>query len=176
MISYTLKNDKYSIKIPCLTYGTANFERAECEDNYFSFLDKYVELGGTCIDTARVYCEWVEGGADVSETVIGRWLKARGNRDKVIISTKGGHHDRETGESRLDRASLEHDLARSLECLGTDYVDIYFLHRDNTLIGDLEVYLFLLGLVRFLLVLFLLAADEGVDFLNVLELYSRHAF
>ena len=55
-------------------------------------------------------------------------------------------------------------------------VQVKGLHRDNTLIGDLEVYLFLLGLVRFLLVLFLLAADEGVDFLNVLELYSRHAF
>ncbi len=132
MLSYTLKNDKYEIKVPSLTYGTANFDRFANEDIYFSILDKYIELGGNCIDTARVYCEWVEGGADVSEKVIGNWLEARNNRDKVIISTKGGHYDRETGESRLDRASLEYDLAKSLECLKTDYVDIYFLHRDDT--------------------------------------------
>ncbi|MBO5559825.1 aldo/keto reductase [Ruminococcus sp.] len=132
MLSYTLKNDKYEIKVPSLTYGTANFDRFANEDIYFSILDKYIELGGNCIDTARVYCEWVEDGADVSEKVIGNWLEARNNRDKVIISTKGGHHDRETGESRLDRASLEYDLAKSLECLKTDYVDIYFLHRDDT--------------------------------------------
>lgn len=130
MISYGLKNDKYEIKIPSLTYGTANFERLDCEDAYFSYMDKYVELGGWCIDTARVYCDWAEGGADVSETVIGRWLKSRGCRDKILLSTKGGHHDRETMEARLDRASLEYDLSRSLELLGTDYADIYFLHRD----------------------------------------------
>lgn len=132
MISRVLKNDKYEIKIPSLTYGTANFERQDCDETYFSFMDKYVELGGWCIDTARVYCEWVEGGADASEQVIGRWLESRKCRDKVLIATKGGHHDRETGEPRLDRASLEYDLNRSLECLKTDYIDIYFLHRDCT--------------------------------------------
>lgn len=131
MITCTLKNEKYEIKIPSLTYGTANFERKDNDETYFSFMDKYIELGGWCIDTARVYCDWVEDGADVSESVIGRWLEARKCRDKVLISTKGGHYDLETRESRLDRASLEADLARSLECLKTDYVDIYFLHRDD---------------------------------------------
>ena len=132
MISCTLKNDKYEIKVPCLTYGTANFERQDSDDKYFSFMDKYSELGGWCIDTARVYCDWLEGGADASESVIGRWLEARGCRDKILIATKGGHHDLETGEPRLDRASLEYDLGRSLECLKTEYADIYFLHRDCT--------------------------------------------
>ena len=139
MITYTLKNDKYEIKIPCLTYGTANFERHDRDDAYFSFMDKYIELGGWCIDTARVYCDWVEGGADASESVIGRWLEARKCRDKVLIATKGGHHDRETGEPRLDRASLEYDLARSLECLKTDYIDIYYLHRDCTSVPVEEI-------------------------------------
>lgn len=139
MISYTLKNDKYEIKVPCLTYGTANFDRQDSDDKYFSFMDKYIELGGWCIDTARVYCDWVEGGADASESVIGRWLEARNCRDKVVIATKGGHHDLETGEPRLDRASLEYDLNRSLECLKTDYIDIYFLHRDCTYIPVEEI-------------------------------------
>ena len=58
MISYVLKNDKYEMKVPALTFGAAGFERNDCDDVYFEFLDKYVELGGWCIDTARVYCDW----------------------------------------------------------------------------------------------------------------------
>lgn len=132
MLNFVIKNDRYEIKLPSLTYGTATFDRHDEDELYFSFLDKYKELGGTCIDTARVYCDWVEGGKDASEKVIGRWLESRGCRSDMIIATKGGHPDLETGEPRLDRASLESDLAKSLECLKTDYVDIYFPHRDCT--------------------------------------------
>ncbi|MEE1553240.1 MAG: hypothetical protein U0K24_08050, partial [Lachnospiraceae bacterium] len=57
MISYVLKNDRYEMKVPALTFGAAGFERNDCDDVYFEFLDKYVELGGWCIDTARVYCD-----------------------------------------------------------------------------------------------------------------------
>ena len=72
MISYVLKNDRYEMKVPALTFGAAGFERNDCDDVYFEFLDKYVELGGWCIDTARVYCDWLENGHDSSEGVIGR--------------------------------------------------------------------------------------------------------
>ena len=71
MISYVLKNDRYEMKVPALTFGAAGFERNDCDDVYFEFLDKYVELGGWCIDTARVYCDWLENGHDSSEGVIG---------------------------------------------------------------------------------------------------------
>ena len=54
MISYVLKNDKYEMKVPALTFGAAGFERNDCDDVYFEFLDKYAELGGWCIDTASV--------------------------------------------------------------------------------------------------------------------------
>lgn len=133
LFTYTLKNKHYTLELPCLTFGTANFERHDNDEAYFALLDKYVELGGTCIDTARSYCSWIEGGEDSSELVIGRWLASRGCRDKVLIATKGGHHTwNAEGElvPRLDAASLKYDLERSLECLGTDYIDIYFLHRD----------------------------------------------
>ena len=76
MLSYTLKNDKYEVRLPSLTYGVANFERNDCDDTYFELLDRYRELGGWCIDTARVYCDWLEGGHNVSEGVIGRWPKS----------------------------------------------------------------------------------------------------
>ena len=140
MFKYTLKNKRHALELPCLTYGTANFETQDNDEFYFSLLDKYVELGGTCIDTARVYCSWLENGADASESVIGRWMKARGNRGRIIIATKGGHPDHaDMSVSRLDRASLNSDLARSLECLQTDYIDIYFLHRDDERVPVSEI-------------------------------------
>lgn len=140
MLTKEIKNSKYSLNLPALSFGTANFERPDNDEIYFALLDKYIELGGTCIDTARCYCDWVEGGSDNSEKAIGRWLKARGNRDKVIISTKGGHPKGENLEiSRLSRADLEYDLNKSLEYLQTDYIDIYFLHRDDKSIPVSEI-------------------------------------
>jgi aryl-alcohol dehydrogenase-like predicted oxidoreductase len=139
MLNRILKNEKYEIKIPALTYGAANFESNECDEIYFSFLDKYAELGGRCIDTARVYCDWIEGGSNAGEGVVGRWLEARNCRDKFVIVTKGGHPDRETGESRLSREELTKDLNESLECLKTDYIDVYMLHRDDTEIPVEEI-------------------------------------
>ena len=140
MISYVLKNDRYEMKVPALTFGAAGFERNDCDDVYFEFLDKYVELGGWCIDTARVYCDWLENGHDSSEGVIGRWLKARNNRDKICIATKGGHPEMgHMDESRLSREELTKDLEESLKVLGVDYVDIYFLHRDDPKIPVEEI-------------------------------------
>ena len=140
MITFGLKNDKYSIELPALTFGTASFERKDSDDIYFELLDSYYANGGRCIDTARVYCSWLEDGEDSSETVIGRWLKARGLRDEIILCTKGGHPDFETMDvSRLSREELEADLSKSLETLGTDHIDIYFLHRDDEQIPVEEI-------------------------------------
>lgn len=140
MLSFELKNDRYSIKLPALSFGTASFERNDSDELYFELLDTYYKNGGRCIDTARSYCSWLEEGLDSSEGAIGRWLKARGCRDDVIISTKGGHPDRENmEESRLSREELEYDLSRSLDVLGTNYADIYFLHRDDERIPVSEI-------------------------------------
>lgn len=140
MLSYTLKNDKYEVKIPSLTYGVADFNRHDNDERYFEMLDKYVELGGWCIDTARVYCDWLENGHNASEGVVGRWLKSRNCRDKVVVATKGGHPVMgHMDKSRLDRASLTHDLDESLECLGVDYIDVYFLHRDDPKVPVSEI-------------------------------------
>ncbi|MGN0594118.1 MAG: aldo/keto reductase, partial [Hominimerdicola sp.] len=140
MISYVLKNDKYELKIPALTYGVADFERHDNDDYYFQFLDKYVELGGWCIDTARVYCDWLENGHNASEGVVGRWIKARNCREKIVLATKGGHPEMEhMYENRLNREELTKDLNDSLECLQTDYIDIYFLHRDDESVPVSEI-------------------------------------
>ncbi|MBR1739089.1 MAG: aldo/keto reductase [Ruminococcus sp.] len=131
MLSRVIKNDRYEIKLPALTFGTANFDRADSMGEYFGLLDKYTELGGWCIDTARVYCDWVEGGSDVSEKTVGEWLEQRGCRDRILVATKGGHPARESITPRLSKEELTADLEKSLECLKTDYIDIYFLHRDD---------------------------------------------
>ncbi|MFC4403815.1 aldo/keto reductase [Gracilibacillus xinjiangensis] len=86
-------------------------------------LDRYVAIGGNTIDTAYVYC----GGE--SEVAIGMWLKERNNREDIVILTKGAHHD-QNGQ-RVNPEAISHDLFKSLERLGTDYVDLYALHRDD---------------------------------------------
>lgn len=140
MISYVLKNDKYELKVPALTYGVAGFERHDNDEVYFKFLDKYIELGGWCIDTARVYCDWLEGGHNASEGVVGRWMKSRNCRDKIVLSTKGGHPAMgHMDKNRLNREELTKDLNSSLECLQTDHIDIYFLHRDDVSVPVSEI-------------------------------------
>lgn len=86
-------------------------------------LDRYIAIGGNTIDTAHIYC----GGE--SEVAIGNWLKDRDNRDEVIILTKGAHHD-QTGP-RVNPEAISNDLFESLMRLGTDYIDLYALHRDD---------------------------------------------
>lgn len=149
MKTFRLVNERYSLDIPCLTYGTASFERHDCDDVYFSLLDAYQRCGGTCLDTARTYCSWLEGGEDSSEGVIGRWLRSRKNRDKMIIATKGGHPEHgNLHRSRLTEKDIVHDIDRSLEVLGIDCVDIFMLHRDDRSIPVEEIMPVLDGLVR----------------------------
>ncbi|GAB2569475.1 aldo/keto reductase [Gracilibacillus alcaliphilus] len=92
-------------------------------DKVCQVLDRYVEIGGNTIDTAHIYC----GGE--SEVALGMWLKERNNREDVVIFTKGAHHDQHG--PRVNREAIKHDLFTSLERLGTDYIDLYGLHRDD---------------------------------------------
>ncbi|MFT3952447.1 MAG: aldo/keto reductase [Oscillospiraceae bacterium] len=148
MKHYTLKNQRDSLAMPVLALGTATFEDFALEHTYFEILDKFYALGGRCIDTARAYCAWAENGADVSETVIGRWMAARGNRGEIILVTKGAHPDQIGGAPRVNAQALESDLARSLEALGTDCVDVYLVHRDDPKVPVAEIMPTLDGFVK----------------------------
>jgi aryl-alcohol dehydrogenase-like predicted oxidoreductase len=90
----------------------------------FAKFDAYVEAGGNTFDCARCYFD--------SETVLGKWMRERGNRNSVVVVTKGGCTDFTTGRKRLDWIDLDTDLYESLRELQTDYIDIYFVHRDDT--------------------------------------------
>ena len=119
-------------------FGWTADERAS-----FEVLDAFVAAGFDFIDTADAYSAWVPGhqGGE-SEEMIGKWLEARGNRDKVLIATKLGV-EVVPGESGLSRAYMQKAVERSLKRLNTDYIDLYQSHRDdpNTPIEEtLEAY------------------------------------
>lgn len=97
-------------------------------DTSFAVLDAFYEAGGRMIDTADVYSAWVPGhkGGE-SETVLGQWLESRGVRAEMRIHTKTGM----LGAAELYAPErIEQSLARSLERLRTDYLDLYYAHRD----------------------------------------------
>lgn len=124
-----------------LILGTANLGLGEGgRDNAFALLDTYVELGGAVIDTASVYSNWVPGEMQRAETIIGEWMKARGNRDHLRVITKGAHPPLENmSQSRCDPASLRHDVELSLRTLQTDRIDLWLLHRDDPRVPAAEI-------------------------------------
>lgn len=142
MKHFEITDGKTVINLPSLTFGTASFEKPDNKAEYKSFLDRYCELGGDCIDTARVYCAWLEGADGLSEQTIGEWLSEKGNsfRDKITLVTKGAHPRHETIHiSRLSEAEIRSDIEESLKALRTDYIDIYYLHRDDQSIPVEEI-------------------------------------
>src|SRR5215468_11293210 len=97
----------------------------------FQLLDGLVAAGFNCIDTADVYSKWVPGhcGGE-SETIIGNWLKARGNRDKVVLATKVGLEMPGIGQG-LRHGYILARVEESLQRLKTDYIDLYQSHSDD---------------------------------------------
>jgi len=101
------------------------------EKQSFEILDAFTAKGFNFIDTADMYSYWIDGGAGgQSETIIGNWLQARGNRDKVVIATKVGGP---TGEHPIDvsKAHILTAVDKSLQRLKTDYIDLYYTHYDD---------------------------------------------
>jgi aryl-alcohol dehydrogenase-like predicted oxidoreductase len=97
----------------------------------FDLLDGYVGAGFNFLDTADAYSRWHPGntGGD-SEIIIGKWLKSRGNRDKVVLATKLGI-EMAPGKKGLSRAYMMQAVDDSLRRLQTDYIDLYQSHRDD---------------------------------------------
>jgi aryl-alcohol dehydrogenase-like predicted oxidoreductase len=101
-------------------------------------LDMFVAAGFNTIDTADVYSIWVDGhqGGE-SETIIGSWLKKRGGRDKIVIATKVGM-DMGGDSKGLSKAYIMKAVEASLRRLQTDYIDLYFSHRDDDTVPQAE--------------------------------------
>ena len=100
------------------------------EQQSFEILDAFVGAGFNFIDTADTYAWWVNGKGGQSETIIGNWMKSRGNRDKVVIATKVGSETKEHGYDISKKHILE-SVEESLQRLKTDYIDLYYTHFDD---------------------------------------------
>ncbi len=100
------------------------FGREADEATSFAIMDWFVEQGGSFLDTANVY------NAGESEAIIGRWMKARGNREKLVVATKVfGQMGEGPNEGGLSRINIQRAVDASLRRLSTDVIDLYQIHR-----------------------------------------------
>lgn len=119
------------LETPRLVLGGNVFGWTAAGEEAFRILDRFVEAGGTMIDTADVYSAWAPGhqGGE-SESLLGEWLKRRGSRDGIQIATKVGMLHRHGG-GKLEGWRIAKAAEASLKRLGVDRIDLYYAHRDD---------------------------------------------
>jgi aryl-alcohol dehydrogenase-like predicted oxidoreductase len=115
-------------------------------DTSFAILDAYVAAGGNFIDTSDSYMWRIPGNSGgESETIIGQWTAARGNRDDVVIATKVSSLPARPG---LSKANITAAVEDSLRRLQTDRIDLYYAHKDDPEVAQEETLDAFDGLVR----------------------------
>jgi len=120
-----------------LCLGALPFGTTVDETTSFAILDRFVEAGGTFIDTADNYSFWIDGATgDESEALLGRWLAARGARDRIVLASKVGARPEQPGlgleaAEGLSAKAIHAAIDGSLRRLGTDGVDVYYAHIED---------------------------------------------
>jgi len=125
------KLGKTGMEIAPLIFGGNVFGWTTDQATSFALLDAFVGAGFNAIDTADVYSRWVPGhtGGE-SETILGDWMKQRGNRNQIIVATKVGM-DMGDGKKGLSKLHILRSVEESLRRLKTDYIDLYQSHKDD---------------------------------------------
>ena len=100
------------------------------EKESFEILDAFLYAGLNFIDTADTYSWWVHGVGGQSETILGKWMKVRNNRDKLIIATKVGSQTTEHPKD-ISKQHILRSVEESLQRLQTDHIDLYYTHFDD---------------------------------------------
>ena len=120
------------IRVSAAPFGAMYLGTKQTESESFAILDHYVAQGGNFIDTANIYAHWVgaEWHGGESETVLGSWLKARGNRADITIASKVGFNYDGVPQSLRPELIIE-ECDKSLKRLGVDTIDLYFAHKDD---------------------------------------------
>ncbi|MBY0298617.1 MAG: aldo/keto reductase [Methylobacterium sp.] len=119
------------LSVPPLCFGGNVFGWTADETTSFALLDRLLDQGFTFIDTADVYSRWAPGhSGGESETILGRWMAARGCRDRIVLATKVGM-DMGEGRKGLRAAYIERAAEDSLRRLQTDRIDLYQSHADD---------------------------------------------
>ncbi len=127
----TLKDTDLSVSALCL--GTIYYGSRISDEDSFAALDQFYAKGGNFLDTARVYADFLpDAPRQSSEKCLGRWLKARGLQDLVIVATKGGHPPLDDmSRPTLSFSELSAQVDDSRRNLGLDTLPLYYLHRDD---------------------------------------------
>jgi aryl-alcohol dehydrogenase-like predicted oxidoreductase len=121
------------LEVSNICLGTMQFKWTTDELTSYQVLDAFVEAGGNFIDTADVYTRWYEGNqGGEAETILGQWMKQRGNRGKIVLATKvrGRMWEGPDGEG-LSRAHIVRAVEDSLRRLQTDVIDLYQSHSPD---------------------------------------------
>ncbi|HWA43892.1 MAG TPA: aldo/keto reductase [Hypericibacter adhaerens] len=122
------KLGRTGLEIAPLVFGGNVFGWTADEATSFALLDAFTDAGFNAVDTADAYSRWVPGhSGGESETIIGKWLKRHGGRDKVLILTKVGS-EMGPGKKGLSKAYIRQAVEASLKRLQTDYIDLYQSH------------------------------------------------
>jgi aryl-alcohol dehydrogenase-like predicted oxidoreductase len=126
-----LKLGKSGLEVSALALGTDLIGSKINRASSFALFDFYHGQGGNFLDTANFYASWLPGfqGGE-SETTIGAWMKERGNRDTMVISSKLAF-DYPNCQGGLNAAEIERECEKSLRRLQTDRIDLYYSHRDD---------------------------------------------
>lgn len=114
-----------------LCFGGNVFGWTADEATSFRLLDAFVDAGFNFVDTADVYSAWAPGNrGGESETIIGKWMRSRGNRDRIVLATKVGS-EMGPGKKGLSPAWIRSAVEESLRRLQTDRIDLYQSHWDD---------------------------------------------
>jgi aryl-alcohol dehydrogenase-like predicted oxidoreductase len=125
MKTVTIANSRHTIQMSQIVIGDNSISDPAKREFAYRCFDRFLERGGNCFDTARIY------GGGQSEAALGAYLK-RLPRERYLVSTKCGHHNMaKPPVSRLSRQDIISDVDESLRSLGCEYADVLFLHRDD---------------------------------------------
>lgn len=120
------------LQVSRMCMGTADLGSVTSQEDSFELLNLFYEHGGTFLDTAISYADWIKNAErSASEKTIGRWLKKYDLHNKIVVATKGGTFAAGTLRAQLSKEELDLQIEQSLRNLGLDTIDLYLLHRDD---------------------------------------------
>jgi aryl-alcohol dehydrogenase-like predicted oxidoreductase len=132
MKRYTIEGTDLEVSTFC--YGTMQFGHPMALDDRDSLFKAFLDAGGNFFDTAHCYCSWLPCNDGAAERILGDTIKRFGNRDEVVIATKGAHPGMDNYRRVQDYMSegrIAADIDDSLSRLQVDAIDLYWLHRDD---------------------------------------------